>query len=111
MLSAGEYVMRAAAVDRYGLQHMEALNRGILARLPRSNRKLSITRPRKTAFQGGGFVGSTPLESTGGLSDAGIAVAAEAAQGRMTLEVNEATLNLTMRDFLEREFGRIMATR
>ena len=113
MLSAGEYVIKAASVDRYGLQLMEAINRGIHPTTPRSTsrRKLSITRPRRIAFADGGFVGTTPLESQAGAGSKGIQNAAKAQQSRMTLEVNEATLNLTMRDFLEREFGRIMATR
>jgi TP901 family phage tail tape measure protein len=111
MLSAGEYVIKAAAVDKYGVQLMEAINRGVFPKPARSNRKLSITRPRRTAFADGGFVGTTPLESQAGAGSQGIQNAATAERGRMTLEVNEATLGLTMRDFLEREFGRIMATR
>jgi hypothetical protein len=113
MLSNGEYVMRAAAVDKYGLNIMEAINRGLIrnrdVRDAAPKRRLTITKPARQKFAEGGLVVSAP--TVAGAPNQGIQNAAQASGGAMKLEVNEATLNLTMRDFLEREFGRILATR
>jgi TP901 family phage tail tape measure protein len=115
LLSAGEYVVKAAAVDRYGVNFLEALNRGLVDRrdtkTPR--RKLTVTRPTRKAFAEGGLVVSAPSaggQAQGGSSQ-GLQNAAQSGANTMKLEVNEATLNLTMRDFLEREFGNILASR
>jgi TP901 family phage tail tape measure protein len=115
MLSNGEYVVKAASVDRYGLQFLEALNRGMLSRrdtkqaAPR--RKLSVTKPVRQKFAEGGLVFSGPSAGGVGGANVGIDNAVQSGANTMKLEVNEATLNLTMRDFLEREFASILATR
>lgn len=110
-LSAGEYVMRAKAVDQYGLQMMEAINQGIAPSV-RSPRRLGISRPKKTRFADGGVVGSPPTvqQLTAGASAVGQAVSKQA-PGELVLNVPESTLNSMMRDVLEREFGRILKTR
>jgi hypothetical protein len=114
MLSAGEYVIKASSVDRYGLQLMEALNRGLLKKrdLPSSRRRLSVTRPVIKAFAAGGSVGSASFSQApilGGGSGGGSAPLAVG--GTLRLEVGESAINLTMRDFLEREFSNAMASR
>ncbi len=103
-LSNGEYVVKTAAVRHYGINVIEAINQMKLDPLD-VKRKLTITKPRRTSFQTGGLVGDIPSASTAA------SAAVRAGGGSMKLEVSEGALNLTMRDFLEREFGRIMATR
>ena len=104
MLSDGEYVMRAKAVDKYGLQFMEAINRGLAPGL-KPARRLSVTKPKRVRFATGGLVGSAPTASE---------IAAGGAGGgaqSLTLAVDDQTANMLMRDVLEREFGRILRQR
>jgi len=56
-LSDGEYVVRAAAVKHYGPHFLEAINRMALGN-QKGLKKFVITRPRRAAFQDGGFVNS-----------------------------------------------------
>ena len=102
-LSNGEYVVKTAAVKHYGVNVLEAINQMVAEPID-VQRKLSVTKPRRTTFQTGGLVGEIPSASSAFKSATG-------GSGAMKLEVSEGALNLTMRDFLEREFGRIMATR
>jgi len=110
MLSDGEYVMKAASVKKYGVQMMEAINRGIAEPVDVAKR-LSITKPPRRRFQEGGQVGTPPSQTQlrAGASASG--------QGRseqpteLVINISDDALNSMMRDVLEREFGRILATR
>jgi len=105
MLSAGEYVVKADAVDHYGLQFLEAINRRAAAP-QRLNRKFTVTTPKRTRFATGGLVGSPPsVEEVAGA--AGVA----SGGGNLELRVDPQTANMLMRDVLEREFGKILRTR
>jgi len=66
-LSDGEYVHNAAAVNKYGLNFMEAINRLKLDVNTKGLPNFAITRPRRMNFQTGGAVDSgsqTPESST-----------------------------------------------
>jgi hypothetical protein len=71
-----------------------------------------VTRPVIKAFAAGGSVGSASFSQApilGGGSGGGSAPLAVG--GTLRLEVGESAINLTMRDFLEREFSNAMASR
>lgn len=70
MVSDGEYVHNAAAVQKYGLNFMEAINRLKLDINTKGLPNFAISRPRKMRFQEGGVVdsGSQTPESTAQLS-------------------------------------------
>jgi len=70
MVSDGEYVHNAAAVQKYGLNFMEAINRLKLDVNTKGLPNFAISRPRKMRFQEGGVVdsGSQSPEKTEGLS-------------------------------------------
>lgn len=110
MLSDGEYVMRAKSVRQYGLQMMEAINRGIAPRID-VERRLSITKPPMRRFQEGGAVGSPPsaAQLRAGASASGQQRSEQPTE--LVLNISDDALNSMMRDVLEREFGRILATR
>jgi len=112
MLSDGEYVMKAASVRQYGVQMMEAINRGIAEPVDVS-RRLSITKPPKRRFADGGSVGTSPTQAQlrAGASASGQQRAATQQPTELVLNVSDDALNSMMRDVLEREFGRILATR
>lgn len=61
-LSDGEYVMQARAVQHYGPNFMEAINRMALAN-SQGFKKFSISRPRRAKFAEGGFVDNTGADS------------------------------------------------
>jgi TP901 family phage tail tape measure protein len=103
MLSKGEYVMRAKAVDQYGTQMMEAINRGVAEPII-PPRRLAIRNVGRHRFASGGQVGPPTLPEA-------VAAAGGSQPTSLNLGVSEGALNLTMRDFLEREFGRIIAER
>lgn len=70
MVSDGEYVHNAAAVQKYGLNFMEAINRLKLDVNTKGLPNFAVTRPRRMNFQTGGVVdsGSQSPEKTEGLS-------------------------------------------
>jgi len=89
---------------------MEAINRGIAPRVD-VERRLSITKPPRRRFQEGGSVGSPP---TGAQLRAGASASGQQRSEQPTelvLNISDDALNSMMRDVLEREFGRILATR
>ncbi len=110
-LSKGEYVMRAKSVAKYGANMMEAINRGKVQFDEIDVGRFSISRPRKTRYQTGGAIGSPPTETQlrAGASASGQQRSLQPTE--LILNIDESSLNSMMRDVLEREFGRILATR
>ena len=103
-LSDGEYVHNAAAVQKYGLNFMEAINRLKLDVNTKGLPNFAITRPRRMNFAEGGIVssGSQTVESSAQVSslriinvDGGMEAAKEFA---VSSENEEVIMNIMRRN-------------
>lgn len=90
----GEYIVRKTQTAKW-LPLLAAINEGLL-----DNISPMIRRPRSMRFADGGMVGAQPQK-----------VAGKATPDSLKVMLSDSALNVTMRDWLERELASILATR